>query len=195
MSDRLHWAEMPRLDAFDEEFGQDPVAIQRGRRRRIVRRFWTLAAVALGTGVIAALALFWSTADGRLRLELQSASPSPQRASREATDEELDRLRREMDALRSEIGELTRAQQQATDTIAALQAAEQEARSHQPPPVYWYSNPAGLDLSIASQPPPGVVLPPRRPTTARRESRGVRRRERSAFSAPRARATITAGLR
>ena len=180
MSDRLHWAEMPRLDAFDEEFGQDPVAIQRGRRRRIVRRFWTLAAVALGTGVIAALALFWSTADGRLRLELQSASPSPQRASREATDEELDRLRREMDALRNEIGELTRAQQRAADTIAALQAAEQEARSRQPPPVYWYSNPAGLDLSITSQPPPGVMLPPRRPTTARRESRGVRRRERSA---------------
>jgi hypothetical protein len=180
MSDRLHWAEMPRLDAFDEEFGQDPVAIQRGRRRRIVRRLWTLAGVALGTGVIAALALFWSTADGRLRLELQSALPSPQSASREAMDEELDRLRREMDALRNEIGELTRAQQQAADTIAALQAAEQEARSHPPPPVYWYSNPATLDLSIASQPPPGVVLPPRRPTTARRESRGVRRREPSA---------------
>jgi hypothetical protein len=184
MSDRLHWAEMPRLDAFDEEFGQDPVAIQRGRRRRIVRRFWTLAAVALGTGVIAALALFWSTADGRLRLELQSASPSPQRASREATDEELDRLRREMDALRNEIGELTRAQQRAADTIAALQAAEQEARSRVPPPAYWYSNPATLDLSISSQPPPGVVLPPRRPTTARRESRGVRRRERSAAAVP-----------
>jgi hypothetical protein len=180
MSDRLHWAEMPRLDAFDEEFGQDPVAIQRGRRRRIVRRFWALAAVTLGAGVIAALALFWSTADGRLRLELQSAPPSPQSASREATHEELDRLRREMDTLRNEIGELTRAQQQAADTIAALQAAEQEARSHQPPLVYWYSNPATLELSIASQPPPGVVLPPRRPTTARRESRGVRRRERSA---------------
>jgi hypothetical protein len=180
MSDRLHWAEMPRLDAFDEEFGQDPVAIQRGRRRRIVRRFWTLVAVALGTGAIAALALVWSTADGRLRLELQSAPPSPQSASREASDDELDRLRREMDALRNEIGELTRAQQQAADTIAALQAAEQEARSRHPPPVYWYSNPEALDLSIASEPSPGVVLPPRRPTTARRESRGVRRRERSA---------------
>jgi hypothetical protein len=180
MADRLHWAEMPRLDAFDEEFGQDPAAIQRGRRRRIVRRFLTLVAVALGAGGIAALVLVWSSADGRLRLELQSVPPVPPSASRAATDDELDRLRREMDALRIEIGELTRAQQQAADTIAALQAAEQEARSHQPPPVYWYSNPETLDLGIASPPPPGVVLPPRRPTTARRESRGIRRRERSA---------------
>jgi hypothetical protein len=185
MSDGLHWAEMPRLDAFDEEFGQDPVAIQRGRRRRIVRRLWAFVAIVLGAGVIAALAFVWSTADGRLRLELQSAlPPSPRGASREASDEELDDLRRQVDALRNEIGELTRAQQQAAATIAALQAAEQEARSRVPPPAYWYSNPATLDLSIASQPPPGVVLPPRRPTTARRESRGVRRRERSAAAVP-----------
>jgi hypothetical protein len=186
MSDGLHWAEMPRLDAFDEEFGQDPAAIQRGRRRRIVRRVWTLVAVLLGAGVIVALALVWSTADGRLRLELQSAPPPSvsRSAGREASDEELVSLRRQMDALRSEIAELTRAQQQAAATIAALQAAEQEARSRVPPPVYWYSNPATLDLSIASQPPPGVVLPPRRPTTARRETRGVRRRERSAAAAP-----------
>jgi chromosome segregation ATPase len=56
-------------------------------------------------------------------LELQSAPPSPRSASREGSDEELDRLRRQMDELRNEIGELTRAQQEAADTIAALQAA------------------------------------------------------------------------
>ncbi len=171
---------MPRLDVFDEEFGQDPVAILRVRRRRIVRRFWTLAAAALGLGVIAALVFAWSTADGRLRLELQSAASVPRAATREASNEELDRLRREVDALRTEISELAQAQQQAqqraADTIAALQAAEEEARSQAPAPAYWYSNPAALNPAIASQPQPSeVALPPRRPATGRRELRDVPR--------------------
>lgn len=176
MSDGLHWAEMPRLDAFDEEFAQDPEAILRERRRRIIRRLWTFVAIVLGVGTIAALALAWSKADGRLRLELQSVVPSPRSASREGSDDELDRLRREVEGLRSEIGDLTRAQQQATDAIAALQAAEQDARSRIPPPAYWYSNPSALSLSVAGQPPPNVV-PPRRPPAAGRESRDVRPRE------------------
>jgi hypothetical protein len=173
MSDGLHWAEMPRLDAFDEEFAQDPDAIQRERRRRILRRLWTIALIVLGIASIAALALAWSKADGRLRLELQSVVPSPHNASREGPDDELGRLRREVDALRSEIGDLTqaqqRAQQQAADAIAALQATEEEARSRVPPASYWYTNPAALSLSIAGHAPPNVV-PPRRPT-ANRESR------------------------
>jgi hypothetical protein len=37
-------AEMPRLDAFDDEFGQDPFAIQREQRRTRVR-FWTFVGV------------------------------------------------------------------------------------------------------------------------------------------------------
>jgi hypothetical protein len=180
MSDGLHWAEMPRLDAFDEEFAQDPEAILRERRRRIVRRLWTIAAIVLGVGTIAALALAWSKADGRLRLELQSVALSPRSASRERPDEELDRLHREVDALRNEVGDLTqaqqRAQQQAAETIAALQAAEQDARSRIPPPAYWYSNPAALSLSVAGHPPPNVV-PPRRPPAVGRESRDLRPRE------------------
>ena len=180
MSDGLHWAEMPRLDAFDEEFAQDPGAIPRERRRRIIRRLWTIAAIVLGVGTIAALALAWSKADGRLRLELQSVVPSPRSASREGPDDELDRLHREVDALRNEVGDLTqaqqRAQQQAAEAIAALQAAEQDARSRIPPPAYWYSNPSALSLSVAGQPPPNVV-PPRRPSAASRESRDVRHRE------------------
>src|SRR5262245_42006900 len=103
-------AEMPRLDAFDEEFAQDPESILRERRRRIVRRLWTIAAIVLGVGTIAALALAWSKADGRLRLELQSVAPSPRSASRERPEEELDRLHREVDALRNEVGDLTQAQ-------------------------------------------------------------------------------------
>lgn len=177
MSDGLHWAEMPRLDAFDEEFAQDPEAILRERRRRIIRRLWTFVAIVLGVGTIAALALAWSKADGRLRLELQSVVPLPHSASREGSDDELGRLRREVDALRREIGDLTQAQQQATDAIAALQAAEQDARSRIPPPAYWYSNPSALSLSIAGQPPPNVV-PPRRPATTSRESRDARPRDR-----------------
>jgi hypothetical protein len=180
MSDGLHWAEMPRLDAFDEEFAQDPGAVLRERRRRIIRRLWTLAAIVLGVGTIAALALAWSKADGRLRLELQSVAPSPRSASREGPDDELNRLRREVDALRNEIGDLSqaqrRAQQEATDAIAALQAAEQDARSRLPPSEYWYSNPAALSLGVAGQTPPSVV-PPRRPPAAGRESRGARPRE------------------
>lgn len=179
MSDGLHWAEMPRLDAFDEEFAQDPGAIARERRRRIIRRLWTIAAIVLGVATIAGLALAWSKADGRLRLELQSVVPSSRSTSRERPDEELDRLHREVDALRSEVDDLTRAQQraqqQAADAIAALQAAEQDARSRTPAPAYWYSNPAALNLSIAGQPPPHVV-PPRRPPAAGRESRDVRPR-------------------
>src|SRR5262249_21716413 len=63
-------APMPRLDAFDEEFGPDPAAILRGQRRKTRLRLLTLLGVVVGAGVIGALALAWSTADGRLRPEL-----------------------------------------------------------------------------------------------------------------------------
>jgi cell division protein FtsB len=175
MSDRLHAAEMPRLDAFDEEFEQDPAAVLRGRRRRIMRRLWSLAAILIGAGAIAGLVLAWPNADGRLRLELQSAATSPPSAARQASQDEIDRLRREVDALGNEISELRQAQQQAAETIAALRAAAQEARKEAPPPVYWYSNPQALNFDSSSRPEPGTVpSPPRRPATARRESRGVR---------------------
>jgi hypothetical protein len=77
MPGKFDAAEMPGLDAFDEEFGQDPVAIQRKQRRKTRVRFWTFFSVALGAGVISVLALAWSAADGRLRLELQSAVVAP----------------------------------------------------------------------------------------------------------------------
>jgi hypothetical protein len=44
-------AEMPRLDAFEDEFGQDPLAIQREQQPRTRVRFWTFVGVALGAGV------------------------------------------------------------------------------------------------------------------------------------------------
>jgi cell division protein FtsB len=152
MSDRLHAAEMPRLHAFDEEFEEDVEAAVGGRRRKIVQRLLMLAVVVLGGGAIAALVLAWSAADGRLRLELQSTAPSPRTVAREAAEEKVDRLRRQVEALESEIRELMQGRQQAADTALALQAAVQESRNHVPPPVYWYSNPAALNVTIASRP-------------------------------------------
>ena len=175
MSDPLQTAEMPKLDTFDEEFGPDPAAVVRRRRSKVVRRLVMLAVVALCAGTIAALAFAWSSADGQLRLELQSITPSPRTVAREGAEEEIGRLRRRMDELELEIRELTQARQQADDTIAALQAPQQEARGQVPLPVYWYSNPAALHVIIANQPEPGgAALPSPRPTTPRRAARGVR---------------------
>jgi hypothetical protein len=146
-----------------------------------------MTVIVVGIGAIAALVLAWSRADGRLRLEPQSVALSSHGAGRDRTDDEIDRLRREADALRDEIGALTQAQEeaqrQAGYAIAALRAAEQDARSRVPPPVYWYSDPQTLRLSIAAPPPPDVV-PPRRPAAPAREPRDARPRERAAPPAP-----------
>src|SRR5262244_989785 len=182
MPSRLDPAEMPRLDAFDEEFGQDPATILRAERRGL--RLLSLVGLALGAGVIAALAFAWSNADGRLRLELQSAATSPRNADRAAQEEEIDRLRRQLDALKNDVNELTEAQHQAAHTIAAMKAAEKDLRRHVPPP-YWYSNPTTLDLTIGKQSrPAGFAPPPRRPATARSESRDLRKREGAAPASP-----------
>jgi cell division protein FtsB len=175
MPDKFDAAEMPRLDAFDEEFGQAPVAIQRGQRRKTRVRFWTFFSVALGAGVISVLALAWSAADGRLRLELQSAVVAPiSPRTREGSEEEIDRLRHQVEALKNEITKLKDAREQMAQAIAALKAAEQEPRD----PVrsaYWYSDPAALSLGTESEPRrDGVVPLPRRLPTARP---GLRRAE------------------
>ncbi len=82
-----------------------------------------------------------------------------------------------LDALKNDVKELAEAQHQAAHTIAAMKAAEEDLRRDVPPP-YWYSNPATLDLAIANQPQwAGVAPPPRRPATARSESRGLRKRQ------------------
>jgi hypothetical protein len=159
MATRLDPAEMPRLDAFDEELGQDPATILRAERRGL--RLLSLVAIALGAGVIGALAVAWSTADGRLRLELQSAPTSQRNAERVAQNEEIDRLRGQLEALKNDVKELTEAQHQAAHTIAAMKAAEEDLRRHAPPP-YWYSNPAALNFAIASQPQSAGFTPPSR---------------------------------
>jgi hypothetical protein len=167
MSDPLQAAEVPKLDAFDEEFGQDSTTAVRGRRRKIM-----VAIVALCAGAIAALAFAWSSADGRLRLEPQSITASARTAVHEGAEQEVERLRRRMDELEREVRELRQARRQ-----AALQAAQEEARAQVPSPVDWYSNPAALNPRIANEPEPGsVALPSPRPSTPRRNARDVRGR-------------------
>jgi hypothetical protein len=181
MPSRLDPPDMPRLDVLDEEFGD---AAAHARRRRIGERLLMLAIVALGLGAIGALAFAWSNADGPLRFELQSAATAPKSAQRAAAQEEIERLRGELDALKNDVKELTEAQHQAAHTIATMKAAEEDLRRDVPPP-YWYSNPATLDLAIANQPQwGGVSLPPRRPATARSESRGLRKRQGAAPASP-----------
>jgi hypothetical protein len=74
---------------FNTDNGQNSVAVQHGQGRKTRVWFWTLFSVALGLSVISVLALAWSTANTRLRLELQSAVVAPRPTlSRESFDEE-----------------------------------------------------------------------------------------------------------
>jgi hypothetical protein len=170
-------SEIPRLDAFDEEFGREPVAILRGQRRKVRLRSSALVVLLLGAGIVSALALAWLNADRWWRFEDQSAPSPPQYASREGADEQIGRLRREVEALKKQIGELTEAQQQAADTIASLKAAAEEPRDPASS-VYWYSDLAALHFGIADQPRPGIVAPvPRQSAPARPDFRNTRKRD------------------
>ena len=139
-------ADMPRLDVFDQEFGREPVAIARGHRRKIRLKVWVLICVLLVAGVLGALALGWPNGDGPLRFELQSAPPLQRSASRDDSDEQIDRLRREVDALKKEISELNESQRQADETITVLKDDSRNGT----PSAYWYSNLAALHFKVAS---------------------------------------------
>jgi hypothetical protein len=160
--------EMPRLDAFDEEFGREPVAVLRGQRRKKLR-FSAVIGAALGAAIITALAWPWINADGGLRSEVLALLPSiPRSTAREGAAEQVDRLVREVESLKREIADLTEARQQAVDRIASLEAGEQESRDH-PTSVYWYSDLAVLNYGLQVR--PGIAAPARRSITARTDAR------------------------
>jgi hypothetical protein len=64
-------SEIPRLDAFDEEFGREPVVILRDNDARSDYGL-RMVVLLLGAGIVSALALAWLNADGWLR-----SAPSP----------------------------------------------------------------------------------------------------------------------
>ena len=136
-------SQMPRLDALDEEFARERVAILRGQGRWKLR----LAILVIGAALCAIIGLVlarpWVSADWRLLSEVQALLPISQNAASDTSAEEIDRLVREVASLKEEIAELTEERQQAAGRIAALEAAAQEPRS-QPATVYWYSDSAAL---------------------------------------------------
>src|SRR3981189_1254756 len=154
---KLHAPERPTLRGFDEEFGQDAVATQLGEQRRTR---WTLIAVAPGVGIIGALTFAWSTVDGPLRLEPASAPTSPRNTGREGSRELVDRLLRQVEALKGEIRELREAQQQQQQPAHAIAAieAEQEARNRVSSAL-GCSDPAALSFGLESRPEPWGVVP------------------------------------
>jgi hypothetical protein len=153
-------AEMPKLDAFDQEFGGElPAAISDEPRRKAVR---ALAGVLVAAAIVGVPALAWFYADG---LPLRG-SMSPAGEQRTDAAAEVDRLTREVAALKQEIRDLTAAQQQSAEVIASLQAAGEDARN---PPAYWWSEHAMLHLG--DEPPAPSAAAPRRAPTAREAPR------------------------
>jgi hypothetical protein len=173
---------MPRLDAFDEEFGREPVAVLRGHRRRPVR-FSAVLGAALGAAVITALAWPWVQADGGLGFDVRALLPVARGTPHDNSAEQVAQLMREVDSLKSQIADLTDARQQALDRIESLEAAEQS--THEAHLAYWYSDPAALRYGLANSVGSSAVAPtPRRSATVRTEGRTEprdgRRREGSA---------------
>ena len=150
---------MPSLDAFDEEFAHDeseaedtPPRLNRGFR------FSTLIGLALAAGLITAIALGWPNISG-----VSDPAEKPEAI--------IERLTRELEALKQENKELAEAQQQASESVGSLQAAQQEQRA---PFTSWYSDVAGLTFGIPTQ---EGATNGRRSATARPRPREVPRRD------------------
>ena len=146
---------------FDEEFGQAAGVTQLDRTRSI------FLAVALGAAILGGLTLAWLAVDGNGRSKGAPAAPtSPQKTAPAESRELVDGLLSQVEALKSEVRELTEAQQQPAHAVAAIEA-ERESRNRAPP-VYWYSDPAALSSGAESRPKPwGVVPLPRRSANPR----------------------------
>jgi hypothetical protein len=152
---------MPSLDAFDQEFERED-ALDDPPAPRTVFRLSTVVGLALAAGLVSVLALWGPSLLGAARMQQQEQAATP---SGEALDAAITRLSNEVAALKRENRELREAQQQAVETIAALQAGETESRASF---VAWYTNPTALTYGIpVSDGTPGV----RRSATARPKPR------------------------
>ncbi len=151
--------DLPTLDAFDEEFGREPSNAVQEQPRRLSAR--VLVGLLLAAAIISVPALAWLNADA---LPARSGSMSPQSHNRADPEGEIDRLVREVTALKHEIAVLTAAQQQATALIASLQSAGQQPQSA---PAYWWSDLAVLNFGGVSESPAETALAARRAVTAR----------------------------
>ena len=139
---KLEAAEMPTLRGFDEEFGQAAGVTQLDRTRSM------LLAVALGAAILGGLTLAWLAVDGSVRPKIASSAPtSPRNTAPVESRELVDRLLSQVEALKSEVRELTEAQQKPAHAIAAIEA-----------------DLAALSSGVESRPEQwGVVPLPRRP--------------------------------
>jgi molecular chaperone DnaK (HSP70) len=84
----------------------------------------------------------------------------------------IERMTRELDALRQENKELAEAQQQAAETISSLEAAQQQ---HSTPMISWHSEVPALTFGIATT--SDGSTNGRRSATARPRPREVPRRD------------------
>src|SRR5262249_2257109 len=122
-----HAGVLPRLEAFDEEFGNEETDSLAPVRPKTGFKLSTVIGLALAAGVISALALGWPN------------GPGGDKSSQEAVEKPeagVQRLAYEVAALKRELRELTEEHQRAVDTIAALQA-EGASRALKT----WYSDP------------------------------------------------------
>jgi len=151
---------MPSLDAFDEEFGHsEPEDTSSAPRLKSGFRLSTMLALALAAAVISAIAMVWPNIPGFS----DPSSESPQVA--------IERLTRELGALKQQNAELAQAQQEAAATIAALQAPQQEQRV---PFASWYSDLIALTYVVPFAP---ESTNARRSATARPRPREVSRHD------------------
>jgi hypothetical protein len=172
MDARTDAVDLPRLEAFDQEFGREPVAILRAHRRRSRLWFWMFFGLLVGAGA-GAFALAWPEAVAALRPDLPSFAP--QTATAPSATEQVDRLVREIDELRQEVQELTAAQRQAEETIAALRSAEHATSEREL--SFWFSDAAALQHGLAQVEPSttATTVPARGPITARPRTGEARR--------------------
>src|SRR5438477_2072277 len=112
---------------------QDNTPLTALESERARRRFWRVSGLIAGVVVIGiAAVMVWQLAGSQTSESAATfATPSSPLAGSRATAGELDRVARELEGLKSTVGELSAAQREMAAAIAALQAAQQQLRADQ----------------------------------------------------------------